>query len=136
MQDLAYALVQVVHNLGAVLVVAGAIFALVPPGRDPRVRRTLAWLVLVGWLTQAASGAGFGAISFMFYGRFPDLSTIAMVALIVKLSSAVAGIFLAALYLAPDSVRERLPFGAHVWPMLAGLGLLAITAAAFLRWFS
>ncbi|MFZ5466998.1 MAG: hypothetical protein ACOZAI_07020 [Pseudomonadota bacterium] len=133
--DLAYALVQVVHNLGAVAIVAGAIFALAPAGRDPGVRRTLAWVVLAGWLTQVASGATFGAISLIFHGAFPDLGAIATVALAIKVASAAAGIPLAALYLLP-AARERLPFGGNVWPLLAGLGLLAISAAAFLRWFA
>lgn len=134
-QNLAYALIQVMHNLGAVAVVGGAVCALLPPCRDPALRRRLAWLVLAGWVVQAVSGTGFGAVSFAFYGRPPDLHAIALAALFVKMGSAVTGVALAALYLLPRTRAVPL-FQDKVWWALAGLGALALTAAAFLRWFA
>lgn len=134
-QNLAYALTQVVHNLGAAAVVGGAFCALARPCREPVFRRRLAWLVLVAWAAQAASGAAFGAVSLYFYGRPPDIHAIALAALLVKMGCAAAGFSLAALCLFPPT-RIRPFFQDRVWFVLAGLGLTAITAAAFLRWFA
>ena len=88
--DLAYALDQVVHNFGAVAVTAGSAAARwsQPPGA---ARRRLAWLVLSGWAVQAASGASFGTISYLTFGRLPDIHGIAVAALLLKVACAIAG---------------------------------------------
>jgi hypothetical protein len=133
-ENLAYALTQVVHNFGAVGVLGGAIFALWP---SPRLEytRTFAWLILLAWGAQIASGGLFGATSLYYYGEPPDLSSIAMAALAVKVTAAITGFLLAALYLLrgrqwrPASVKRT-------FRNLAALGAVALTAAAFLRWFS
>lgn len=134
-ENLAYALTQVVHNFGAVAVTGGAAAGVWLMPRQPLPARCLAWLVALAWMLQIASGAGFGAISFYYYGRFPELSGIATAALVIKVSSAGFGFVLAALYLLradrwPDVTRRR------AWQALTGLGVAALTAAAFLRWFS
>ncbi|MBP5998448.1 MAG: hypothetical protein KA535_10875 [Azonexus sp.] len=134
-QNLAYALVQLVHNFGAVAVVGGA-FAARWLARDTlATQRWLAWLVLGGWLAQAASGAGFGAVSYLFYGQFPDIHAIARVALMVKLACAAGGVLLAAGYLrgATNWLPER---RGTVWNTLLLLGVTALASAAFLRWFA
>ena len=134
-QNLAYALVQLVHNFGAVAVVGGA-FAARWLARDaPAMQRRLAWLVLGGWLAQAASGAGFGAISYHFYGQFPDIHAIAHTALLIKLACAASGVLLAAAYLrrAADWPPTR---RAAIWKTLIALAATALSAAAFLRWFA
>lgn len=137
-QNLAYALVQVIHNLGAVALVGVPFFVLLRADGadgDEAVHRRAAWVVLAAWVVQAASGAAFGAVSYYFYARFPELHAIAVAALVVKVGCAVAGFSLAVLYL-----RARPPTNPFlkdgVWRVLAGLGLAAITAAAFLRWFA
>jgi len=134
LQNLGYALTQVVHNFGAAAVLGGAIGALWQ-ARQPESERKLAWLVCIGWATQIASGSLFGAISFHYYGSFPDISGVAVVALILKAICATGGFFLAAFYLWraaawPDMRRHR------VWLIMSGLSATALTAAAFLRWFS
>ena len=73
-QNLGYALTQVVHNFGASAVIGGAIASLWLAPR-PEMDRSLGWLVLSGWAAQMASGATFGAISFYYYGQFPDIIT-------------------------------------------------------------
>jgi hypothetical protein len=134
-QSLGYALTQVAHNFGAAAVVGGPTGALWIARRDIAPQRKLAWLALVAWGLQAASGATFGAISFHFYGQFPDIHGIAIAALFIKIACAVAGFPLAAAFLAygmgwaPE--RQRL-----LWRTLLALGATALTAAAFLRWFS
>ncbi len=134
-QNLAYALVQLVHNFGAVAVVGGAVAARWLARDAPATQRQLAWLVLGGWLAQAASGAGFGTVSYLFYGRFPDIHTIARAALLIKLACAAGGILLAAGYLrrAADWQPARRD---TVWTLLLALGVTALAAAAFLRWFA
>ncbi len=135
-QDLGYALTQVVHNLGAVSVTGGAAAARYLTFSEPQVvQRWLAWLVLAGWAAQGASGTAFGAISYANYGRFPDIHGIAMAALVLKMVCAAAGFSLAALYLVRASswsaARRQ-----GAWSALFGFALTALTAAAFLRWFS
>jgi hypothetical protein len=135
LQNLAYALDQVVHNFGAACVVGGAAAALWLTPRQPVLERCLAWLVALAWAAQIVSGAGLGAISFYYYGRFPEISGIATTALAIKVACASVGCFLAVLYLLraarwPDAIRRR------IWQVLTGLGGTALTAAAFLRWFS
>lgn len=134
LQNLAYALTQVVHNFGAVAVVGGAVIGRAQPSAS-RAQRRLAWLVLSGWLMQGASGMGFGAISYAYYGQFPDIHGIAIAALYLKMACAAAGVVLSVVLLrqhggGTDQRRNAL------WLVLAVLGVTALTAAAFLRWFS
>lgn len=133
-QNLGYALTQVAHNFGAAAVVGGAIASLWLAPR-PELDRSLAWLVCLGWAAQVASGAAFGAISFYYYGKFPDIGGLAFAALTIKMACAAVGFSLAALYLLRaaswTAASRRMS-----WLILAGLGATALTAAAFLRWFS
>lgn len=133
LQNLAYALTQVAHNFGAVVVVAAPLYALWAM-RPVGVRGVL-WLVLLGWALQLASGAVFGAVSLHFYGQFPDIHGIAIGALAVKVLCAMSALVLIALSLysrpSPDGRRSTV-----TWRILATLGGTALTAAAFLRWFS
>ena len=130
-QNFSYAVTQIIHNFGAVAVVGGAACALA--WRDAAVQRRLAWLVLIGWATQAASGATFGAISFYHYGKFPDIHGIAVAALGVKMACAALGFILAAwlLFAHPSTSSSR-----RAWIALFVLGALALSSAAVLRWFS
>ena len=134
-QNLAYALIQLAHNFGAVAVVGGAVAARWLARDAPDAQRRLAWLVLGGWLAQAASGASFGAISYHFYGQFPDIHAIARGALVIKLACAAGGALLAAIYLrrAADWLPAR---RGTVWTLLLVLGITALSSAAFLRWFA
>ncbi|MHB0918411.1 MAG: hypothetical protein ACYC1G_11605, partial [Thiobacillus sp.] len=77
----------------------------------------------------------FGLSSLYYYGETPDLSRIAMTALGAKVAAALTGFLLAAFYLIRGkhwgSTGVKRSFQA-----LAALGATALTAAAFLRWFS
>lgn len=132
-ENLAYALTQVVHNFGAAAVLGGAVFALWPAFR-PEAARGFAWLILFAWGAQIASGALFGITSLYYYGEMPDLGRIAIVALTVKVVAAAAGFLLAAGYLV--RVGAWGGCGRCVFQGLAALAVVALTAAAFLRWFS
>ena len=135
-QDLGYALTQVVHNLGAVSVTGGAAAARGLKLAEPQAaQRLLAGLVLGGWVAQGASGACFGAISYAGYGRFPDIHGIAIGALVLKIACAAAGFSVAVLYLAREASWSA-PGRQRAWTAQLALALTALAAAAFLRWFS
>jgi hypothetical protein len=134
-QNLSYALVQVVHNVGAVSVAGAAAFARLPMCRTSDAHVLLARVVVAGWIAQALSGAGFGAISYAYYGQFPDLHGIAVAALVIKMLCALAGFAMAASYLRRHA--NWTPAGCRrAWDALLGLAATALVAAAFLRWFS
>ncbi len=135
-QDLGYALNQIVHNLGAVSVTGAAGAAsFLKLAEPPATRRRLAWLVLGGWAAQGVSGAIFGAISYANYGRFPDIHGIAVGALALKMACAAAAFSLSGAYLA-RAQRWSMAMRQRAWTALFALSLTALTAAAFLRWFS
>lgn len=135
LQNLAYAIIQVAHNFGAVAVLGGALSALwLIPGQTG-TQRALAWLVLGGWATQAASGAAFGAVSWLYYGQFPDIHGIAIAALVIKVACAMAGFAIAAVYLRSASAWSA-QARQTAWRVLAVLASTALIMAAFLRWFS
>ena len=134
-ENLAYALTQVMHNFGAVAVAGGAAFALwtSPAAADSQSR--LARLVSLGWAVQLATGAGFAAASYHYYGRLPDIHAVALAALYVKIACAAAGLALA-LRLQSRAERWNEARRNLAWRALAALGATALAAAAFLRWFS
>lgn len=133
-ENLAYALTQVVHNFGAAVLVGAAMFWLWPAPRREHAR-AFAWIVLIAWCAQIASGIVFGLTSLYFYGETPDLSAVAMTALVIKLSSAASGFVLAIWYLAHGRAWQTEKAKCTFQTQLA-LAALALTAAAFLRWFA
>lgn len=135
LQNLAYALTQVVHNFGAVTVVGGALYGRSLPGAAPSAQQRMVWLVLVAWTVQAVSGAGFGAISYAYYGQLPDIHGVASAALYLKMTCVFTGLLLA-MSMLRNQPRWPGARQAMVWSGQALLGVVALTAAAFLRWFS
>lgn len=133
-ENLAYALTQVVHNFGAVAVLGGAVFVLWPASRLQDGRK-FAWLILVAWGAQIISGGLFGVTSLYYYGETPDLSRIATAALAIKVAAAVLGVGLAARFLRRSGTWGRAGMKG-AFRSLTTLGVVALTAAAFLRWFS
>lgn len=133
-ENLAYAIAQVVHNYGAAALVGASVFWLWPLPRQ-EYARVFAAILLAAWCAQIASGIAFGATSLYFYGATPDLGAIALAALVIKIVSAAAGSLFVAWYLLRGGewglARVRRTFRAQ-----AALALLALTGAAFLRWFS
>ena len=132
-QNLTYAIVQVAHNFGAVAVVGGSLAAI--KFRGVETRKWLAWIAFTGWGTQAASGAAFGAVSYYFYHQFPDISGIAVVALVIKMACVAIGFLLLAMYLFRSADWTVAKMNA-VWIASTSLAITALSAAAFLRWFS
>lgn len=132
-QNLVYALTQIAHNFGAVAVVAGPLYPLI--SRQTKHKRRMLWLTLVGWVAQIASGTLFGLVSLYFYSQLPDIHGIAILALIVKIVCAITAFVLIVLSLhARDLYADRRVL--ITWQVLAMLAIVALTAAAFLRWYS
>ena len=132
-QNLSYSVIQVVHNFGAVATVGGSLIA--TRLRDNVTRRRLAHLVLIGWVTQVVSGATFGMVTYYFYHHLPDISGIAIEALGIKMVCAALGILLLTAYIW-QSHRWAERKQNKVWISSSVLAITAISAAAFLRWFS
>jgi hypothetical protein len=131
-QNLAYALIQVVHNFGAAAVVGLSVSGLWL--RERPIARRLVLLLAVAWAVQAVTGALFGATSYHFYGHFPDIHGIAVDALFIKVGCAVAGFLLAGFACLWWECAQRHAF--PIWLMLCLLASVALSSAAFLRWFS
>jgi hypothetical protein len=134
-QNLIYALIQVLHNLGAVTVVATSASALWLVRGNATVQHPLALLLAVAWAIQAVSGVLFGATTFLYESHLPDIHGIAVVALIIKIICAVSGFILAVSYarLNPRLSKDNQLL---VWRVSFVLGVVALGSAAFLRWFS
>lgn len=135
MQNLVYALIQIVHNFGAVAIVGLAASGVWRPYAIGLVERQLALWLAVAWAVQAMAGAAFGAASFTFYGQLPDIHGVALAALGVKVICTVLGFILALRHL----LRRRGGTNAaqHLfWKSSFVLSVIALSGAAFLRWFS
>jgi hypothetical protein len=135
LQSLIYALIQVVHNFGAVLIIGLSVYGIGWLRRElPVQRRHALWLV-IAWAVQVLGGAAFGATSFYFYGHLPDIHGVAVDALSVKIGCASGGFLITALYY-QMSPRGWFRNSMLVWVTSLVLACVALTAAAFLRWFS
>lgn len=134
MQNFIYALIQVIHNFGAVTVVGTSASALWLV-RGNEVRHRLALILAMAWAVQATSGLLFGITTFYFEGHLPDIHGIAVDALMIKIVSAVAGFILAVTcvkLLSVWSPNKQL----LAWRLSFAIGVVALGSAAFLRWFS
>lgn len=105
------------------------------PGETVNFHLTVCLLVGLCWALQIASGAGFGAVSYYYYGRLPEIHGVAVAALSTKVTCAAVGLALALLLQSRgqrwNATRRKL-----CWRGLAALAATALAAAAFLRWFS
>lgn len=134
MNELVYTCVQAVHNLGAVAVVAAPVLALGTRGRNGVFERRLAWTLLFAWGLQAASGAGFAAASYGLKGALPEVTGVALAALVVKLAATATGFTLAAGLLGLRRLANPRP-RAIAWSACLGAAVAALLAAAPLRWY-
>ncbi len=136
LENILYASVQLAHNFGAAAVTGLPIAALwFKPA--PPVLRKMAWLTLLAWLVQSASGAGFGTVSFFMEGELPEIHHIALGALCVKIACAALAVALLAVhFLRRTASGPGVAPGVAMWRGLATLGVTALASAAILRWFS
>lgn len=133
-ENLAYALIQVAHNFGAVALVALPVFGLWQGSERDGAQR-VALVLLAMAVVQALTGMFFGAASLYFYGALPDIHGVAAIALWVKVGA--LGLVLAA-GVAILTYRNGWSEArcAGTWKIACAAGVTALVAAAFLRWFS
>lgn len=129
-----YALIQVFHNFGAVLILALSSRGLAAVRRQQSMR-WLAGLTALAWALQGITGASFGWVTWHTEHQWPDIHGLAVAALIIKVMCVMVGILsmgAGMLWGSRWSTARQLGF----WTMGLALGGLALTSAAFLRWFS
>jgi hypothetical protein len=131
-QNLSYAAIQVVHNFGAVAATGGSLAALAL--RTSGARKRLVKIVAGGWAVQAVSGALFGAASYSFYQKLPDIEGPAQDALYVKMTCVATALILFATYFMRSDRSSGTPNS--LWVGSSVLAVIALTSAAVLRWFS
>ena len=134
MENLIYTRVQIMHNFGAVALIGSSAAALSLSRQNQIVRSKLAWLMLLGWLAQGASGVGFALTSYTMKGALPEVTGIALGALVLKVGCTFIGTVLKEFYLATrlrwSAAREH-----KMWQLMLLMTVSAITTAAFLRWY-
>jgi hypothetical protein len=133
MQNLLYALIQSIHNIGAVVIVGvGAYGLFLAPDR---YKTTLAVIQSITWSLQGLSGGIFGLTTLYFYHQLPDIHGVAIWALMVKIVCVILGCCIATSYALWNEY-----FSSKVkklcWILMFSLGNIALSSAAFLRWFS
>jgi hypothetical protein len=133
MQDLIDALIQVVHNMGATAIVGIGFYGVFYTKANPSARLALAQAI--AWMIQGLGGAAFGFTTYWFYGHLPDIHGVAVLALFLKMGCVVLGFLLTISY-ALWCHRWNARICRLVWRTSFGLGVVALTSAAFLRWFS
>jgi len=134
-QNLIYALIQVVHNFGAVAIVGLSAVGVWRLYRTSISRRILALILAAVWAIQGTAGAAFGVTTLWFDGQLPDIHGIALMALSLKIVCTLLGFALAMLYVFTSS-HNRGGSRSRLWLPSFSLGVIALTSAAFLRWFS
>src|SRR2546426_8373525 len=132
MLNLVYTGVQILHNFGAVAVVGSPAMAWWFARDNLAAQGRLAWLLVVGWAAQGASGAGFGMTSYFLKGQLPEISGVALIALLAKMVCVTCGFAVGILYLKTASqwsIATRL----KVWQGMLALAGKRLTAGGFFR---
>ncbi len=135
LQNLVYALIQVIHNFGAAGVIGFASYAILHRSERGTALRPIYLGLVIAWVVQGASGAAFGITSLMFYGKLPDIHGVAVDALVLKMVCVAAGFFVALLGFKKSAGMALSPPRLLLFISFI-LGATALSAAAFLRWFS
>src|SRR2546428_13403498 len=91
MLNLVYTGVQILHNFGAVAVVGSPAMAWGFARDNLAAQGRLAWLLVIGWAAQGASGVGFGMTSYFLKGQLPEMSGVALIALVATIPGATFG---------------------------------------------
>src|SRR6266852_5222258 len=124
--------VQILHNFGAVAVVGSPAVAWWFARDNPAAQCRLAWLLVIGWAAQGASGAGFGMTSYFLKGQLPEISGVALIALLAKMVCVTCGFAVGVLFL-KKATRWSVAARMRGWLGMLALAGIALTAAAFLR---
>jgi len=132
MESLVYALIQVFHNFGAAAVIGFSAYGLWKRFDEITTQRRIFLFTGIAWLIQAISGPSFGVASLYFHGSLPDIHGIAVISLGIKITCVIIGLLLAATLF----LQRGVGISAAKFSGQFALGVIALCAAAFLRWFS
>jgi hypothetical protein len=133
-QNLIYALDQVIHNFGAAAVIGFSSYGLLRRADKALDQRSVLLALAIAWAVQGVTGVTFGITSLSFYGKLPDIHGVAVFAVTTKIICVVLGFIVA---LAGMRKRPKLPVNTQFHIIVSfALGAVALTSAAFLRWFS
>lgn|SRR5262249_3580094 len=133
MENLTYTIVQILHNFGAVTVFGSPIAGWWLERKNLAVHR-LTLLALLGWMAQGATGIGFALTSYTFKGAIPEVTGIALGALLIKVFSTFTG-FVAAILIFRKGRQWKSQSRVRIWQSMLFLAFSAMTAAGFLRWY-
>ena len=133
MENLTYTIVQILHNFGAVTVFGSPIAGWWLERKNFAVHR-LTLLALLGWMAQGATGIGFALTSYTFKGAIPEVTGIALGALLIKVFSTLIG-FVAAILIFRKGRQWKSQSRIRIWQSMLFLAFSAMTAAGFLRWY-
>src|SRR2546428_6076888 len=134
MLNLVYTGVQILHNFGAVAVVGSPAMAWWFARDNLAAQGRLAWLLVIGWAAQGASGAGFGMTSYFLKGQLPEISGVALIALVAKIACVTCGFAVGILYLKMAS-RWSVATRLRVWQGMLALAGAAMATGALSRLF-
>ena len=133
-QNLIYALNQVIHNFGAAAVIGFSTYGLLRRADNPAAQRSILLALTIAWAVQGVTGVTFGITSLYFYGKLPDIHGVAIIAVTTKIVCVILGLIVA---VAGLRKRSEIPSNYQIHILISfTLGVVALSAAAFLRWFS
>jgi hypothetical protein len=133
MLNLIYAVIQLIHNLGAATIIAAPALGWHGKLNEPATARRYAAITALGWTTQIVSGAGFGIVSHYIKGQLPEIGGVALIALFIKVACALGGLITATVILRTAAQGDNA--NPDLWAAMLVLGVTALSAAAFLRWY-
>lgn len=135
MQNLIYALIQLIHNFGAAAVIGIPVYVLMTRQKKVMEQHRFVVAVALAWLLQLVTGFSFGIVSLTFYGHLPDIHGVARIALLIKIICAITAlaVIFFALKQKNTSTKNKI---AMFWVIWLILGATALSSAAFLRWYS
>lgn len=133
MLNLAYAVIQLIHNLGAIIIIAAPALVWHEKRNEPAMTRRFAAIAVLAWTAQIVSGVAFGMVSYYIKGQLPEIEGVALIALLIKIACALGGLLATAVILRTSAQGKNV--NPNLWVALAVSGAIALSAAAFLRWY-
>jgi len=133
-ENLSYAIVQSLHNLGAVGVVAApAMVLLLLRLKVVCDLKPMIYIAIASAVMQLLSGVGFAFISQFFLGQIPQVDGIAFGALVIKVTGVVLSVCIYSTMLM--SKKPKLRTSGRAWVVLLIFSFIPLIGAAFLRWY-
>jgi len=129
--NIAYAIVQSLHNIGGALTLGFALLLLVLTLNQDMTKRIL-WGLLIVWGIQGLSGSLFALSSYYFYGALPDINYLAKTAMGIKVACVATAFSLSAWLI----YKKQFEVSLNIKRVLVAIPIIAQVSAAVLRWSS